>query len=733
MQLVARDTLTYVAFMSVYVLTACLSQPFLSIVDWLWVPAATSGAQDAFLMGASLRRQLTDHEYATCDAYVALDDVETLDDWYAWLECSFARTVFGGSAATYDGVEERACAAHHCPRPGLSLLGPHAVFGAVRVAQVRSKERACDVANSVLKASGPNATSKSNGFKCFGDRRGRFTVDSEDRSDFSTFSLTGEPFPFEGLYAMVQQKQQQADDDVGRRLEEEEEEEEVDAATTRLDRDHRPAAERAMAATSMLSPLGNWYPAPAFSVVLSPHEMTASDAQTAIDALRESFYFDLATRAAFVDLVVFNPMLNYFSKIRVVAEMSRTGGVRCSYVADTMPLFRDRYGDLETAYDRFVWALRFPVMLAFYSYYLLQGVEEMRNVGVRLYFSSFLNACLILNIAFFVAAWSLRLYISAALLTSQSNFDAFARNYLHEFHPAVKLLRQANSLEAFNAFLNWFKLVSYLSIAPSFGKLTRTLARALQPVLSFATVFVFVFFGFAQAHCMVLYDRSEAFATITKSSFTLLRSLLGDFDFETLHSNERIYGPILFISFISISSLVILNMIIAIISDAYCEVDQEMKDEKKALEADGRHADENLHDLLLAIRLYLSGFLPRRTSVPKNGPSRVSPAERRKAPTLATVSTFASLFAPGRETLCTLRPSAEEDRKDGPEEADPRETPPLADAFVALARLGARLDPDAVATLSGLAADDVAAVAAELAETLRAFERRTMQPPGAAG
>ena len=30
----------------------------------------------------------------------------------------------------------------------------------------------------------------------------------------------------------------------------------------------------------------------------------------------------------------------------------------------------------------------------------------------------------------------------------------------------------------------------------------------------------------------------------------------------------------------------ILNMIIAIISDAYCEVDQEMKDEKKALEGD---------------------------------------------------------------------------------------------------------------------------------------------------
>ena len=61
-----------------------------------------------------------------------------------------------------------------------------------------------------------------------------------------------------------------------------------------------------------------------------------------------------------------------------------------------------------------------------------------------------------------------------------------------------------------------------------------TLRRSAAGVGGFGVIFAIIFFGFAQAHAMVFGPHLEGFRTITASSFTLLRSLLGDFDFVAL-------------------------------------------------------------------------------------------------------------------------------------------------------------------------------------------------------
>ena len=57
----------------------------------------------------------------------------------------------------------------------------------------------------------------------------------------------------------------------------------------------------------------------------------------------------------------------------------------------------------------------------------------------------------------------------------------------------------------------------------------------------------------------------QNYRTIGSSAYTMLRSLLGDFDFEELNQNHSVLGPLMFVGFIALAVLIILNMLIAII------------------------------------------------------------------------------------------------------------------------------------------------------------------------
>ena len=70
---------------------------------------------------------------------------------------------------------------------------------------------------------------------------------------------------------------------------------------------------------------------------------------------------------------------------------------------------------------------------------------------------------------------------------------------------------------------------------------------------------------------MIFHSRLDSFRTIGQTVYTLIRSLLGDFEFEELQEAHGYMGPLLFVIFVVLAVFVVLNMLIAIISDAYSE------------------------------------------------------------------------------------------------------------------------------------------------------------------
>merc|ERR1711865_603174 len=144
--------------------------------------------------------------------------------------------------------------------------------------------------------------------------------------------------------------------------------------------------------------------------------------------------------------------------------------------------------------------------------------------------------------------------------------------------PIAALKDVALAVTGVNVFLNWFKGIAILSYSPTFAVINQTLKTAAPNVASFGWVFFIVFYGFTQAHAMIFNGKVHGFMDLWESGFSLLRALLGDFDFKELQNAERWIGPVFFLLFIANMFFVVLNMLIAIISDAYEVSRSQLKD-----------------------------------------------------------------------------------------------------------------------------------------------------------
>ncbi|GFS33468.1 polycystin-2 [Trichonephila inaurata madagascariensis] len=97
-------------------------------------------------------------------------------------------------------------------------------------------------------------------------------------------------------------------------------------------------------------------------------------------------------------------------------------------------------------------------------------------------------------------------------------------------------------------------------------------------------MFFIVFFAFAQLGYLLFGTVVRDFSTFAKAVFTLLRLILGDFNFYELEAANRILGPIYFLSYVFFVFFVLMNMFLAIINDTYAEVKAEIASQKNEFE-----------------------------------------------------------------------------------------------------------------------------------------------------
>eukprot|EP01052_Picozoa_sp_SAG31_P014505 SAG31_NODE_904_length_11120_cov_76.575084_10_plen_436_part_00 len=127
----------------------------------------------------------------------------------------------------------------------------------------------------------------------------------------------------------------------------------------------------------------------------------------------------------------------------------------------------------------------------------------------------------------------------------------------------------ACTLLGLNSVVVWLKMLKYLNMFPHLAMMSTTIANAMAPSLAFFIMFFIFFMGYAQGFVMVFGAAIEGYSSVTSSMLSLFRALLGDFDVTEMTKVDKVVGPLLFLIFVIVGMLFLLNVFIAILSESY--------------------------------------------------------------------------------------------------------------------------------------------------------------------
>ena len=115
-------------------------------------------------------------------------------------------------------------------------------------------------------------------------------------------------------------------------------------------------------------------------------------------------------------------------------------------------------------------------------------------------------------------------------------------------------------------------------------QLSGTLARSWGDLVGFLVMFFIIFGAFVQLGYLLFGTQIFDYSSLYHTIFALIRTILGDFDFSKLEQANIVFGPIYFLCFVFFVFFVLLNMFLAILSDAFGEVKAELARRKNAFE-----------------------------------------------------------------------------------------------------------------------------------------------------
>ncbi|KAA0190384.1 Polycystic kidney disease 2 1 (Predicted) [Fasciolopsis buskii] len=324
-------------------------------------------------------------------------------------------------------------------------------------------------------------------------------------------------------------------------------------------------------ATSYSAPI-NTYDGSGFIQDLSRDPVTSI---AILDELFRGLWIDQGTRVLFVDFTIYNANINMFVIVKLIFEMSYTGGVFVGNEFQAAKLIR-----YVTSVDYFVMVCE-VLFILFVLYYIVEECLEIKKNKWRY----FLGAWNVLDIV--VIACCLFCIVLAAYCTATAN--SVISNLVNQLdsHPHFDVLSywyghfvRATAMCVFLAVLKVFK---YVDFDRSLGQLTRTLSIACYDLIGFLVMFCIVYFAFAQLSYLAFGAATDGFQSFTQACYSLFRMMVGDINFPALRKANFFLGPVFFLLYIFFAVFVLLNMFLAIINDAYAVVKDDLAKQRTQL------------------------------------------------------------------------------------------------------------------------------------------------------
>jgi len=308
-----------------------------------------------------------------------------------------------------------------------------------------------------------------------------------------------------------------------------------------------------------------------------------TEALQRVQKLRAGRFIDEQTRAIFIDFNTYNPVYNLDTVARLVFEFPPTGGI-WPYFEMKSWQFRVYYGRRGTML--FVVELLFWVMVV---WYLTEEICEILSgcgcisggifndyKSLCEYWKDTWNKVDILNILFFFMYGVTRSVIWV-YMEEQINWELYDEKF-YSMRYMQRIAQICSWIFMVNGFLLFLKLFKYFTFSPKMLFLFGIMKKAYVDICIFMVAFLIFIFGFALMGYIAFSSDVFTFRTFGKGIANLIQYLVTDMDVNILMDSNRWLGNVYYIVWSMIMILVLSNVFIAILCDAYSEVQKELKD-----------------------------------------------------------------------------------------------------------------------------------------------------------
>lgn len=288
-------------------------------------------------------------------------------------------------------------------------------------------------------------------------------------------------------------------------------------------------------------------------------------------ALRAGGWVDRATRAVVVSFNLFNDNLDLYLSVQVLLEQHLAGALLPSVQFATM--------NLSACVACTARALLELVLHALVLYLLFTIVVNVRAVvlttgSVLPYVKSAWNLLDLAVLGMYLAAFAIRV----RLLLSSSAFEStlWDRGTYSDITARAADYQATFALDALIIFACMLRVFKYMTLSQRLLQFILVFLRAASEIVLFGILFVGVFVGFIILGHEIYGPEMEDFSDLMRSTRTLLKMMVGDFDYDAMRQVDPTWTPIFFVLYLGFVVFVMVNVFLAILNESYTAVREEL-------------------------------------------------------------------------------------------------------------------------------------------------------------
>ncbi|OWZ12245.1 Polycystin Cation Channel [Phytophthora megakarya] len=325
-----------------------------------------------------------------------------------------------------------------------------------------------------------------------------------------------------------------------------------------------------------------------YSTYMLIFSLNATDALNALDGWKNENYIDIATGKVVISVLTYNGELEGYVVTELILDFHEGGFVTPK--ATARPTISIPYGS-RTSYgpDILVWIWWVVALVWAISSIFKWRKKEKRPSRQGMITQSFGLFITEAAMCVFYAIWG-----SIASRLNNSNFQDSLWNLADP--SAIDVGGTEDDIASLNVVIDNLKQIAHLTSAlrvvgaviialiglqilsrfrfhPQLNILTRTVTSALKQFAAFFVVFIVIFLTFTIIGSMIFGDRAKEFSNWDNSMASCINMLFGVFDFETIKDLQ--FSVAFYWIYMIVVSIVLMNMMLAIVLDAYADVSSE--------------------------------------------------------------------------------------------------------------------------------------------------------------